>query len=104
MMESLYNIGCGLAIIAACALFLKFVVNKVYANLFEEEDEIVNTIFMCKLEKHGDIVYAYTEEGKFLGQGLTKEEMVESVKKNVNGEYSVFVSKEELESVGFDVK
>ena len=47
-------------------------------------DEPQLTSVEIKLEQHQGVIYAYQiEDGKFLGQGADREELIESLKKNL---------------------
>jgi hypothetical protein len=53
------------------------------------------------LERHGEIVYAFTvEHDKFVGQGRTKEELQASILMNVKDK-DISVKIKELQKVGF---
>jgi len=74
----------------------------------EELDEILesmvyHTAHLTLTREENGIVYAYDQNGKFAGQGKTKEELVAHVKLNLPGK-NIYASLSEMQKVGFDVK
>jgi hypothetical protein len=74
----------------------------------QELDEIIDqaiyyTAHLTLTKEENGIVYAYDQNGKFAGQGATRDELVAHVKINLPGK-NIFTSLEELRKVGFDVK
>lgn len=67
------------------------------------EEAIYHTAHLTLTKEENGIVYAYDQNQKFAGQGVTKEELIAHVKLNLPGK-NIYVMKSELQKVGFNVQ
>lgn len=96
-MEFLFYVAVALFVIWTFRLVLTFLVGE---QDYEDEDESSPAPIFAQMERIGDIVYAYTPDGEFLGQGTTREELYSAIKANVNGRFSVYGKAEDVNKVG----
>lgn len=71
-------------------------IDKIAQEKPKDETTILN------LEKHHDVLYAYTKDGKFMGQGSSLDDLIKSLSSAHPGE-SFAVEKAELEKLGIKV-
>jgi hypothetical protein len=65
----------------------------------QEEQETEEVRDRLSLERHGEVIYAYTTEGEFIGQGNDLFALDEAIQKRFPGR-KFLIKKENLEEVG----